>query len=476
MATLPESTPMLRHHVLVQLRSHEWTRMVALAVILVGLGLLSHSWLRLRSLVARARDEAESLALVRFATVLWAAPLIVAPPLFSRDGWSYAAQGALVAAGISPYQHGPWILEGPVHEAVDPLWWFTPTPYGPLPVWWGAEMAHHTGNPLMLAIGHRFLALVGLALLAWAVPKLARWTGVNPAVATVLVIASPAMMANGVGGLHNDLLMIGLMAAALVIGVERHWALGAVLGGLAAAVKLPGGLVCVGIVLATVPVGAALWRRGLRAAQIGAVAVAVLFGLGFVSGLGSGWLEALGVPGTVNTMLTPAVVIGDPIDGLVNLVGLHPGHDFFIDLLRKVGTGITAIVFCWVFVRWPSGDRAKAVAAVALIVSVLVICSPVVQLWYLLWPLPFLAVLPMPERPRVALIVGLVLSALIAPLDPSLHRAYQVIAMTLVLIALAVGAWWSLAWLSERRERRTTLPARDEPEGSLRQERDQRAR
>ncbi|WP_300682205.1 polyprenol phosphomannose-dependent alpha 1,6 mannosyltransferase MptB [Nocardioides sp.] len=453
-ATLPESTPMLRHHVLVNLRSHEWSRMVALAVILIGLGLISHSWLRLRSLVARGRDQAESLALVRYTTVIWAAPLIVAPPLFSRDGWSYAAQGALVAAGISPYQHGPWILEGPVHEAVDPMWWFTPTPYGPLPVWWGAEMAHHTGNPLMLAIGHRFLALVGLALLAWAVPKLARWTGVNPAVSTAIVIASPAMMANGVGGLHNDLLMIGLMAAALVVGVERHWALGAVLGGLAAAVKLPGGLVCLGIVLATVPAGASLLRRGLRAVEIGVVALAVLFGLGFVSGLGNGWLEALGVPGTVNTLLTPAVVIGGPIDGLSHLLGLHLGHDFFIDALRKVGNVITVIAVGWVCLRWPTGDRAKAVTAVALMVSVLVICSPVIQLWYLLWPVPFLAVLPMARRPQIALVVGLVLSALVAPLDPSLHGAYKVIVMVIVMIVLVLGVLWGLTWLRRRREAR----------------------
>ncbi len=85
------------------------------------------------------------------------------------------------------------------------------------------------------------MALVGLALLAWAVPRLARWCGANPALSSCLVLASPLMVANGVAGLHNDLLMVGLMAAALVVARDHGWAAGAVLGGLAAGVKLPGG-------------------------------------------------------------------------------------------------------------------------------------------------------------------------------------------------------------------------------------------
>ncbi|UUZ60713.1 hypothetical protein [Nocardioides sp. B-3] len=72
------------------------------------------------------------------------------------------------------------------------------------------------------------------------------------------MLCSPLMLAHGVGGLHNDLLMAGLMAAALVVGVERGWMWGAAVGGLAAAVKLPGGLVCIGIALIALPVGASL--------------------------------------------------------------------------------------------------------------------------------------------------------------------------------------------------------------------------
>ncbi len=37
---------------------------------------------------------------------LWVSPLLVAPPLFSRDAYTYGAEGELVSRGINPYTHG----------------------------------------------------------------------------------------------------------------------------------------------------------------------------------------------------------------------------------------------------------------------------------------------------------------------------------------------------------------------------------
>ena len=439
-ATLPPSTPMLRHQLLVGLRGSETGRMVALSVILVGLGLVAHAWLTLGRRVAVGRlDDPDSLDLVRYASFVWASPLLLAPPLFSRDGWSYAAQGALVAAGVSPYDHGPWLLSGPVHEAVDPRWWYTPTPYGPLPVWFGAWLAEHTGNPLMLAFGHRFLAMVGLVLLAWAVPRLARWCGTDPALSTLIVIGSPLMLANGVGGLHNDLLMVGLMAAALVVAAERGWVAGAAVGGLAAAVKLPGGLVCLGVVLLTLPAGVSLLRRLTRGAAVGGVAFGVLFGLGWASGLGHGWLGALGVPGSVNTPLSLTTLLGGLLDRAAHLVGVDTPPAYFLELARQVGQGVALVAVAAVAVLWPTGDHRRAVAAVALAVGVLVLLSPVVHLWYLLWPLPFLAALPLRRAGLFGLLATSVIVGLVAPLDPSLHGAYVVIVMASVIIALLLA-------------------------------------
>lgn len=452
-STLPPSAPLLRSGALEAIRGAEAGRMSALTVVLVGLGLLASAWLALCRHVALAEGEErlDALDLVRFATLVWSAPLLLAPPLFSRDGWSYAAQGMLAHVGLSPYDHGPAALLGdraglpwgfgvrtgePIVQAVDPMWMDTPTPYGPLPVFLGELGAAQTGNPWILVIGHRLVALVGIALLAWAVPRLAAWTGTNPALASALVLVSPLMLANGVGGLHNDVLMVGLMAVALVVGVERGWPWGAAAGALAAAVKLPGGLVCIGVVLASLPAGAAVGDRLRRLLAVGGVAVAVLLGLGVVTGLGHGWLQALTVPGVVNTPLSITTLTGGVLDWVADLLGVGLAPATFRDLVRGVGMLLTVGIAGWVALRWRTGSRPDAIAAVALVAAAFVVLCPVVHLWYFLWLPPFLATQQLSRLAMSGLVALSVVLGLVAPLDSSLHGAYYAIILGCMTLAV----------------------------------------
>lgn len=443
-STLPHSAPAMRLDLLVDLRATMQGRMLGLAVVMTGLGLLGAAWLAMCRTAVRTdpADTAGQVDLVdqiRFCTFLWCAPLVLAPPLFSRDGWSYAAQGMLTHVDASPYAYGPDVLAGPVVEAVDPRWMETITPYGPLPLAIGDLAAGLTGNPWMLVVVHRLAALAGLALLAWAVPRLARWTGVNPALATALVIASPLMMANGVGGLHNDLLMVGLMAAGLVVGVERHWALGAALGGLAAAVKVPGGLVCIAIALASLPVGVRLLARVRRFVAVGVVSLGVLVVLGLGWGVGLGWVEALTVPGSVNTPLSLPTVLGGWLDDLAWLLGLGTDPATFLEATRLVANVVAVAYAGWVALRWQTGDRARAVTATAAVMGVLVLASPVVHLWYFLWVVPFLAVLRLRRIGWVGLVAVSVVAGIVAPLDSSLHGAYIAIVLGSLTATALVG-------------------------------------
>ncbi|MBU2694955.1 polyprenol phosphomannose-dependent alpha 1,6 mannosyltransferase MptB [Pimelobacter sp. 30-1] len=452
-ATLPVSTPVLRFVPLETVRGLEIGRMAGLVVVLVGLGLLANAWLRLCRTVAvgerETGDPRAGVALVRLAALVWTAPLLLAPPLFSRDGWSYAAQGMLADVGLSPYRWGPgalapetfvplpgWLTGPPIVQAVDPLWWDTATPYGPVPVFLGGLAANLTGNPWVLVVAHRCFALVGLALLAWAVPRLAAWGGVNPAMATALVIVSPLMMANGVAGLHNDLLMVGLMAAALVVAVERGWVWGAVLAGTAAGVKVPGGLVCVGIVLVSLPVGAAILPRLRRLVAVAAVSVGTLVGLGVVTGLGNGWLHALTVPGEVNTPLSATTLVGGVLDWFALHLGLGTGPAFFRDVVRALGLLTAAGIGAWVALRWDTGSRRTAIAAVATVGGAFVVLSPVVHLWYFLLLPPFLAAQRLPRYGTGAFVAVSVLLGLVAPLDSSLHGAYYAIVIGCMTVAL----------------------------------------
>ena len=96
-----------------------------------GMILFVRVWLGLfQTLRARPGVPIRPLA---YMLALWILPLLVVAPLFSRDVFSYAAQGEMMSHHINPYHYGPGTLgSGPYVNGVDPLWANTPAPYGPL--------------------------------------------------------------------------------------------------------------------------------------------------------------------------------------------------------------------------------------------------------------------------------------------------------------------------------------------------------
>lgn len=396
-------------------------RMSALLVVLLGLGMLGSAWL---SLCLGATRGEVSLRQVHVATALWALPLLPAPPLFSNDGWSYAAQGALTALGLSPYVWSPSLLDGPLADAVDPVWLGTPAPYGPLTLQLGGLAAEVTTSPYLLVVAHRVVALLGLALIAWALPRLARWTGADPVRASALLLPSPLVLTQAVGGLHNDVLLAGLAAAALVVARDQSWVWGAVLAGLAASVKAPGVLAGVGVVLLTLPAGASLWQRLSRGVQVAVVAAGVVVATGVPQGLGVGWLGALSVPGTFTTPLSLVSVLGAA-------AGAQPEA-------RAVGLLLATAVVLALALRTRTGDPAAALRATSLAFGAVLLLGPVVHLWYLLWVLPLVAAQRLGTRATWLLVAVLLVGGVAAPLDSSLHGLYVVIVVgTAVSVAVA---------------------------------------
>src|SRR3712207_9594407 len=75
--------------------------------------------LRVHGAVAPAPDRGQ---LARTG-VMWAVPLALAPPMFSKDVYSYLAQSAIFARGLDPYVLGP----APALGADDPLTRTIPT-------------------------------------------------------------------------------------------------------------------------------------------------------------------------------------------------------------------------------------------------------------------------------------------------------------------------------------------------------------
>jgi alpha-1,6-mannosyltransferase len=93
-------------------------------LVYLGIALLLTAWFEaIRATRAGSRIHPVQLRQLLLVLVAWAAPILLAPPLFSRDVYSYAAQGQLVSRGLNPYLHGPSVLgRGPFLTLVDPLW------------------------------------------------------------------------------------------------------------------------------------------------------------------------------------------------------------------------------------------------------------------------------------------------------------------------------------------------------------------
>ncbi len=137
------------------------------------------------------------------------------PILLSTDVFSYIAYARMgVEHGINPYLHGPIaIANDPVFRYVGQDWKHVATAYGPLYTLLSYPLA-----PLGL-VGALWamklmalLASVATLALTW---HCARVRGLNPVTALVVVGANPLYLIYGLGGAHNDLVMLLLMMAAV---------------------------------------------------------------------------------------------------------------------------------------------------------------------------------------------------------------------------------------------------------------------
>jgi len=116
--------------------------------------------------------------------LLWAVPLLIAPLMISKDVYSYLAQSEIPLQRNDPYRVGPAPGLGLDHVftmSVPSLWRETPAPYGPLFLWIGLGISALTGENIVEAVlSHRLVVLLGVGMIVWATPRLARRCSSNP--------------------------------------------------------------------------------------------------------------------------------------------------------------------------------------------------------------------------------------------------------------------------------------------------------
>lgn len=412
---------------------------VALAAAIAGAGVVVLAW----ALLGRTPQDARWL---RRTLAWWCAPLLVAPPLFSADVFSYLAQGEVAARGLDPNVVSP--AAGASAEAVARVgvyWRDTPSPYGPLFSTVERAIAEVTGgDPVAGIMLHRLVAVLGLLLVVWAVPRLTK----DPSRALWLGVLNPLVLWHLVGGMHNDALMLGLMLSGTVVALHalpelRWWQVtaGVVLIGLGAQVKLPA-------LVAFAVVGTALARRlgggwvRFVLAGLGMVAAAVVVSvLTSAGGSGFGWVQALGTPSKVNSWMAPTNWPG-------YLVGAVFGPDAGQAMISSARIAGFVLILCGIAVvlRHQLRGGVSEVMALGMMMSLIVVLGPVIQPWYLLWAvLPLAACLPVgPWRTRVAVLVG-VFALLVPPLAGNFAgRVPELVTAYALGIAAVGGAFFVL--------------------------------
>ncbi|NLG46043.1 polyprenol phosphomannose-dependent alpha 1,6 mannosyltransferase MptB [Gordonia sp. (in: high G+C Gram-positive bacteria)] len=486
----------------------------ALTISIGGAIMLVVAWMLLgRYAVGRYRVEvAEGRSPARRMTrgqadrtlLMWVAPLVVAPPLLSKDVYSYLAQSAIAFKGLDPYTYSPMRGLGVDHAltlSVPNLWKDTPAPYGPLFLWIGENITAITGENITVAVVlHRLVAIAGVLMIVWALPRLARRCGVSSVAALWLGALNPLLILHLVGGIHNESLMIGMMLVGLewcfraIYGHERlrmpdrlmlsrtGWILVAGVAMIAASsmIKVTSMLALgfAGIVLAR-RWGATLpalrhapvrewWTRSKRsigalvasASTMGVIAGLVVVAICLGTGLGFGWMYTLSTGGIVRSWMSMPTLLS-VVSGRIGLwLGLGEQTQAILDIARPIGQLLAAVLV----VRWLLAclaGRIHPLGGLGIAMATVVVFFPFVQAWYLLWAVIPLAAWATTSWFRVgSMVISGIIAVVVMPTssDTSPLVVAQGLATGVIMVAVTAAFFFIDSplrrWLRSRRSRK----------------------
>lgn len=304
--------------------------------------------------------------------------VFVGPVLLSTDVFSYIAYARMgVEHGVNPYLNGPQAIHfDPVFRYVGPDWRKAASAYGPL-----YTLISYPFAPLGLVGAlwamkvEALLASAGTLALVW---RCAELRGFDPVRALLIVGANPLYFVYGLGGAHNDLVMMLAMmgAVALTLGAEGT---STRREGSAAALIVAGAMIkaTVGTLLPFMIVA----RRRL-APIVGAVVSFVVVALAGYAVFG---IHGVNIVAALNrdASFVSSDSFADEIAHLLGKPGVFPiDHD-----LLKVALVLIVLHLLWR--TWRGYDWVAASGWALLAISV---TSTWVLAWYILWPLPLAAI------------------------------------------------------------------------------------
>ncbi len=348
----------------------------------------------------------------------------LAPVLLSHDAFSYLDYARLgVRHGLDPYVAKPNAAPAdPVFAHV--TWTDTTSAYGPLFTLATYPLAWLPVGAAVAAL--KAVAAISVLALAAVVARLAAWRGVDPRRAAAFVALNPLVLVHVVGGAHNDALtMLLVMLGVAALCARREASAGAALVG-AAAVKASALFVAPFAVVATARDSRALradrlpalsgsegpgtiparlrreepgrsqgglggWALGRLA--LGALGASVVIAAGAWFAFGWHWIHAFGLAGE-NQGRTSHLSIPTTLGRILGVDDDPIG----VGALILLGF-LVAYLMAW---TWRGGDWIRAAAWTGF---ALLIATSWLLPWYLIWPLPLVAVAR--DRPLVLLTLAL---------------------------------------------------------------------
>ena len=332
-------------------------------------GLLALGWRARESPISKRRAIALIAAL---HIVVFAGPILLSTDVFSYI--AYARMG--VEHGLNPYLHGPdAIASDPIFRYVGSDWRRVATAYGPLYTLLSYPLAPLgvTGALWGMKVV-ALLASAGTLVLTW---RCARARSLDPVWAILVVGANPLYVIFGVGGAHNDLLMMLAMMGAVALMIAARPTPGR--EATAAAVVVAGALVKA-TVAALLPF--MIVARRSMAPILGALAA---LAAGAVIAYAAFGLHGVDVVSALNR--DAAFVSTDSFaTELAHLFGKPGVFPIDHDLLKA------ALVLIILYLMWRTWRGYDWVAASGWTLLAISVTSTWLLAWYILWPLPLAVV------------------------------------------------------------------------------------
>jgi alpha-1,6-mannosyltransferase len=314
--------------------------------------------------------------------------VFVGPILLSTDVFSYIAYARMgVEHGLNPYLHGPAaIAHDPIYRYVGQDWKHVATAYGPIYTLLSYPLAPLGLEGALWGMKlEAMLASAGTLALTW---RCARVRGRDPILALVAVGANPLYVVYGLGGAHNDMIMLLLMMAAVSLALAGRDA--------SAAASVVIGTLVKATVAVLLPFMILAKRR--LAPILGAVGA---LALGALVGYAAFGIHGLDLIGALNR--DAAFVSTDSFaTEIAHLFG-KPGVFPVDHALLKAALVLIVLHLLWR--TWRGYDWVAASGWTLLAISV---TSTWLLAWYIIWPLPLAVV----ARDRRLLLATLAVQAL----------------------------------------------------------------